>query len=636
MGGNSGRCCQREFANTMKKNKRICSPLVVWHNLVTVLLFNTARGINWDILPSKIDVKDGVTLSSRALKGRGPQMIVMVVLAALGAFAFMFGAGAVEGFKELRNKGLEAGDGMALLTCIIVFLCLVLLMNGIRSLRHIRCTLVLNERSVQLTLSLLGKAGGMWREPLINYEGIQFVVDQVITGEKNAPPRSLVAVVLHHAVPYKCIRLCEMDGGNVDQNTRVDYMGGGPYRKTCEAYAEILNLPVLEKTRQGKTVRRRIEDFNKPAGILVREGEIQLNYAPNIPPRGLLVTCDGVEVTIKRFLGRRALKRILIINLVSLGFMGIFFLLLWAGSGPGSPIFLLPITFGFLFIFINSVIIAQNLRNFVMPETRVTFTNKTVRISSITKTGTLLESKEQPLTSIEEIHVNDSDVLLLGDMGNTMLCTPSQAAAEWLRDAILDKAARCVGKRIAQPQDKKAHDRRPDSHAFVPQMGTHKTNKQGSPFKRILVGIFLVLWGLVSSLGVSNIVYAKARSTSWPTTHGVIKVSKTDTQGRADVTYGYTVKGKEYTGSCVNFHDYHHNEGIVISARYPVGKTVTVSYNPVGPSDSCLEPGLKIRDFFPKTLSFMLTGIFSFIAGCVLISIAIRERLSNHPIGKRT
>ncbi len=559
-------------------------------------------------------------------------MVVMIVLAALGAFAFIFGAGVVEGINDLRNKTLEPGEGTELLVCIIVFLCLVLVMSGIRSLRHIQCTLVMNEKTVQMTLSLFGKASGMWSEPLENYEGIQFVLDQVITGKKNAPPRTLAAVVLHHADPHKCIRLCEMEGGDVGRKTSADYAGGGPFRKTCESYAEIFNLPVLEKTLQGKIIRRRIEGLNKPAGKLVCEGEISLNYSPNNPPRGLLIKHRGntVEVTIRRFMDRSTLKKILVSNLAFSGVMGILFLLLWVGSGPSSPIFLIPIIFGFVFIFVAVATVLQNWQTLILSETRVNITHQTIHISSVDKTGNIIDSKKQPLSSIEEIQVGKYEVLLLGDKGNTALFTPSQTAAEWLRDTLLKEAAAGSETGTAPSHVRKVKDSKHDSHAFVPQMGMLKTKNPDSPAKRIFVSVFMVLWGIGSALAISNSIYAQARSAAWASINGVIKQSKIDNQSRADMAYIYTVAEKEYEGYCVNFHDYHHKEGVLICTRYPVGKKITVYYDPRNPCDSCLEPGLKIQDFFPRPAIFLLTAVFSFIAGCAILIKAIRERLSTH------
>ncbi|MDH3256532.1 MAG: DUF3592 domain-containing protein [Nitrospinota bacterium] len=113
---------------------------------------------------------------------------------------------------------------------------------------------------------------------------------------------------------------------------------------------------------------------------------------------------------------------------------------------------------------------------------------------------------------------------------------------------------------------------------------------------------------LFSVLGLAIIIQQqflkyKARSSqSWPTTEGTILksevISKSNyNQGtstyRANIVYDYTVKARRYKGENVCL-SYDVGTGSRSRAErrcseYPVGRKVTVYYNPNNSSDACLE-----------------------------------------------
>ena len=117
--------------------------------------------------------------------------------------------------------------------------------------------------------------------------------------------------------------------------------------------------------------------------------------------------------------------------------------------------------------------------------------------------------------------------------------------------------------------------------------------------------------------GVNQIIYEYS-SKDWPRAEGKIFTSKVTsytskrTYYRANIIYEYKTSGKEYSSSEINFWitsdlDEEKIRGVV--AKYPVGKSVLVYYDPDNPTIAVLEPEpswLNIGFFF---------GPIIFIAG---------------------
>jgi hypothetical protein len=116
-----------------------------------------------------------------------------------------------------------------------------------------------------------------------------------------------------------------------------------------------------------------------------------------------------------------------------------------------------------------------------------------------------------------------------------------------------------------------------------------------------------------AALGVSAVLLAVSctslpqylrarRSAQWPTAKGVVKISRLQVgyfKGMkgyyGDVQYQYSVGNAEYHGTRLSFVRTHLAVEDAWQRKidgYPVGKTVTVYYDPADPGFAVLEPGL--------------------------------------------
>ena len=133
----------------------------------------------------------------------------------------------------------------------------------------------------------------------------------------------------------------------------------------------------------------------------------------------------------------------------------------------------------------------------------------------------------------------------------------------------------------------------------------------------LLIGIGLTYWGW-------TILQNARASASWPTADGVVTISgvsrSTDADGAdsysPEVTFRYTVNNVDQTNKTIKFGENSYSsrkkaEGI--AAGYPVGKNVTVYYDPEKPDRSVLEPGVSAG-------SYIVIGIGVFF---ILITLAI-------------
>ena len=126
----------------------------------------------------------------------------------------------------------------------------------------------------------------------------------------------------------------------------------------------------------------------------------------------------------------------------------------------------------------------------------------------------------------------------------------------------------------------------------------------------VLPSLFSVVFVIigVALIGYARGVAAKAkRSTSWPSTEGVIahsavllerqaRTSASDSATfthKADVFYRYKVKGTDYSCSAISLMDFSSTaaRAETIVSRYPDNAKVAVYYNPSDPSEAVLEPG---------------------------------------------
>jgi hypothetical protein len=111
-------------------------------------------------------------------------------------------------------------------------------------------------------------------------------------------------------------------------------------------------------------------------------------------------------------------------------------------------------------------------------------------------------------------------------------------------------------------------------------------------------------------------------SKRWPTAKGTIRESRIEegTGGRRGyfvliVLYTYLVKGREYKSDRLYFYDYqskhwrHYVEKDLL--LYPVGKIVTVYYNPRKPSDAVLDRNIPVW----MTIFWLFFTSFLLVAG---------------------
>lgn len=127
--------------------------------------------------------------------------------------------------------------------------------------------------------------------------------------------------------------------------------------------------------------------------------------------------------------------------------------------------------------------------------------------------------------------------------------------------------------------------------------------RAGSCLESLLVaGIFLLVGGGLTYWGWTILENAKA-SASWPTAQGEVIKSEvtrnTDGEGHTsyspEVTYTYFADNQSRKSYTIKFGENSYGNKRTadeIAAKYPIGKSVTVFYDPQNPEKSVLEPGV--------------------------------------------
>ena len=118
---------------------------------------------------------------------------------------------------------------------------------------------------------------------------------------------------------------------------------------------------------------------------------------------------------------------------------------------------------------------------------------------------------------------------------------------------------------------------------------------------------------------------------SWPTVTGTVHVSGVRGDGEPDVRYAYTVDGATYHGARLGFDTFDRPGGrgtrASRSARYPVGRAVTVYVDPADPRRAVLEPG----DLSPLGVPALFGVLFTCLGGYFLVRLA-REATGRGPV----
>lgn len=121
----------------------------------------------------------------------------------------------------------------------------------------------------------------------------------------------------------------------------------------------------------------------------------------------------------------------------------------------------------------------------------------------------------------------------------------------------------------------------------------------------LIVGLIFVAVGTVFVILSLWDLFDAFACRSWKTADGVIVVSdlerSADSDGvsyRAEISYRYRVNGEELVASRARFGDRMNTSwskpAVRLVTKYPVGKEVTVLYNPENPNEAVLEPGLTL------------------------------------------
>ena len=175
-----------------------------------------------------------------------------------------------------------------------------------------------------------------------------------------------------------------------------------------------------------------------------------------------------------------------------------------------------------------------------------------------------------------------------------------------------------------------------------------KSANIGSKLAAILfVGFFLILCLTIGVgtiyLGIRDIVYTKS-SLYWPHTNGkvvsssIIKSTPSRTGNspagsltfQADIEYEYIVKNKTLKNYRISYGDFGSSDeslakGIV--SRYPIGKMVTVYYEPDNPSESVLEPeGTKKGSI----LKIIVGSVFLFFGVLIALFPYLARKIKNN------
>lgn len=126
--------------------------------------------------------------------------------------------------------------------------------------------------------------------------------------------------------------------------------------------------------------------------------------------------------------------------------------------------------------------------------------------------------------------------------------------------------------------------------------------------------IFLFVFGGVTALGGIKLINNARESLYWPKAEGIITQSFMDRDRHrrhyANIKYSFTVNGQKITGFQISAKEMNKSSEELLK-EYPVGKKVTVYYDPDNPENSLLEPGYSWQSYqaFVLGIIIILVGI---------------------------
>jgi hypothetical protein len=144
-----------------------------------------------------------------------------------------------------------------------------------------------------------------------------------------------------------------------------------------------------------------------------------------------------------------------------------------------------------------------------------------------------------------------------------------------------------------------------------------------------VIGIFFLVGAGLSVWGWTILQNARA-SASWPTAQGRITrmevTHSTDSEGgdsyRPEVAYEYLVNDRSYESYTIKFGENSYGnrrEAEEIAARYPVGQSVPVYYDPADPERSVLEPGVSLGSYIVLGIGVLFVAISLIVGPIALI-----------------
>ena len=137
------------------------------------------------------------------------------------------------------------------------------------------------------------------------------------------------------------------------------------------------------------------------------------------------------------------------------------------------------------------------------------------------------------------------------------------------------------------------------------------------PSQVSLTGLLAVIAGILLLINIAYRIWVGVQSHHWATTPGVITESSIVKSGLLlrwpQVRFSYEVDQRKYEGqdvSAIGNHSDWDNSAQAVLDRYPIGRSVVVSYDPSRPHRSVLEVGFSRADLFRQIISAGFTIAF--------------------------
>lgn len=256
-----------------------------------------------------------------------------------------------------------------------------------------------------------------WSAPFSHYRGI-LAREEYHSGGKNSPSYTLYLVELLHEEKDKTVQLYSSRSGD-------------GHRSIWEDYCRTLGLPALEKDGAGYSARD-VEDLDKSAAQLVREGKVAVEFDPTAAvPEGIdVIPADG-ELVLTLKLRKMPIGAVIIGMLLPSAFIYVGFFRKDA-----------PWMFGVAGIIILTVITAVMI---LLPMTRqrVNLSKESVRTCWILPWGEM-NAQEMKACDIESVKIFNREgtaydaVWLSGDSGSVSVGSGLKSdALNWIKNCIL-------------------------------------------------------------------------------------------------------------------------------------------------------------------------------------------------------